>query len=313
MKPIKTAAIGVGVQGERHAQKFAALPGSELIAVADVDADRTAAVAENLGVEAVSDFRDLIGKIDAAALSSPTSTHFEIASELLKNGVHLLVEKPITTTVDEARELVRLADENSLILQVGHLERFNPVVTALAEHVDEPQFIESNRIAPYKPRALDVSVILDLMIHDIDLIHSFARSAMEKVDAVGRSVFSDSIDIANARIQFASGCVANVTSSRISMKTERSLRIIQAESYMSADLHNKTLTRYAKKISGPVTGPQDVDVDMNAFGNSDAMMDQTKAFLESIADGTPPLVSGLIAMQALETAAAVGEAIGRQL
>ena len=140
MKPIRTAAIGVGVQGERHAQKFAALPGSELIAVADVDADRTAAVADNLGVEAVTDFRELIGKIDAVALSSPTSTHFEIASELLQNGIHLLVEKPITTTVDEARELVRLADEHSLVLQVGHLERFNPVVTALADHVFEPQF-----------------------------------------------------------------------------------------------------------------------------------------------------------------------------
>lgn len=310
MKTIRTAAIGVGVQGDRHAQKLAALPNSKLVAVVDADAERAAAVADKLGAQAVADYRELIGKIDAAALSTPTSTHFEIARELLQNGVHLLVEKPITTTVEEARELVRLADERSLILQVGHLERFNPVVTALADHVDDPQFIESNRIAPYKPRALDVSVILDLMIHDIDLIHSFARSPMEKVDAVGRSVFSDSIDIANARIEFANGCVANVTASRISMKTERSLRIIQADSYMSADLHNKTLTRYAKKRPGPVSGPQDVDVDMNAFGDSDAMMDQTKAFLDSIADGSQPLVSGLIAMQALETAAVVGDAIG---
>ena len=312
MKPIRTAAIGVGVQGDRHAQKLAALPNSELVAVVDADADRTAAVAEKLETEAVADYRDLIGRVDAVALSTPTSTHFEIARELLQNGVHLLVEKPITTTVDEARELVRLADEKSLILQVGHLERFNPVVTALAEHVTDPQFIESNRIAPYKPRALDVSVILDLMIHDIDLIHSFARSPMRKVDAVGRSVFSDSIDIANARIDFANGCVANVTASRISMKTERSLRIIQADSYMSADLHNKTLTRYSKKGSGPVSGPQDVDVGMDAFGDSDAMMDQTRAFLDSIGDGTPPLVSGLIAMQALETATAVSNAIGGQ-
>ncbi len=254
----------------------------------------------------------MIGKVDAVALSTPTSTHFDIARELLENGIHLLVEKPITTTVNEARELVRIADENSLILQVGHLERFNPVVTALAEHVDDPQFIVSNRIAPYKPRAHDVSVILDLMILDIDLIHSFARSPMKKVDAVGRSVFSDSIDISNARIEFANGCVANVTASRISMKTERSLRIIQADSYMSADLHNKTLTRYSKKGPGPVSGPQDVDVGMDAFGDSDAMMDQTKAFLDSISSGEQPLVSGLIAMQALETATAVGNAIGGQ-
>ena len=207
MKPIRTAAIGVGVQGDRHAQKLAALPNSELVAVVDADASRAAAVADKLGTEAVPDYRDLVGKIDAVALSTPTSTHFEIARELLQHGVHLLVEKPITTTVDEARELVRLADENSLILQVGHLERFNPVVTVLAEHVTDPQFIELNRIAPYKPRALDVSVILDLMIHDIDLIHSFARSPMQKVDALGRSVFSDSIDIANARIEFDNGAV----------------------------------------------------------------------------------------------------------
>ena len=302
MKPIRTAVIGVGTQGERQAQKLAALPEAELVAVVDVDGARADSVASALETEAVGSYRDIVDRIDAAVLVTPTSSHFEIGTELLSNGVHLLIEKPITTTVDEARELVRQAKENSLVLQVGHLERFNPVVMALNGIVEEPQFVESIRIAPYKPRSLDVSVVLDLMIHDIDLIHSFVRSPMVSVDAVGRSVFSDSIDIANARIWFENGCVANVTSSRISMKTERTLRIIQNDSYVSADLHNKTLSRYAKKSAGPVTGPQDITVDADAFDNSDAMLDQARAFLHSIGDGTSPLVSGLIGMQALETA-----------
>ena len=310
MKTIRTAAIGVGVQGQRHAQKLAALPASSLVAVVDADVERAAAVAAELDTQVVADFRDLIGKVDAVALSTPTSTHFEIANELLQNGVHILLEKPIAPTVDESHELVRLAEHNSLVLQVGHLERFNPAIAALVEHVDKPQFIESSRIAPYKPRALDVSVVLDLMIHDIDLIHSFVHSPMEHVDAVGRSVFSDSIDVANARIRFANGCIANVTSSRVSMKTERSLRIFQADSYISADMQNKTMSRFAKKGSGPVAGPEDVTIDQQAFGDSDAMMDQTEAFLKSVAGGPAPLVSGRTAMEALETATVIGDAVG---
>lgn len=308
---IKAAVVGTGVQGERHAQKFAALNGSELVGVVDSDAERASAVAQSLGAEAFTDYRDLIGKVGAVALASPTSTHFEIASTLLENGIHLLIEKPIATTVEEGRELVRLADKHGLILQVGHQERFNPAVLAIADHIRNPLFIESNRIAPYRPRALDVSVVLDLMIHDIDLIHSFVRSPMESVDAVGRRIFSESIDVANARIRFANGCVANVTSSRVSMKTERSLRVFQSDEYVSADLHNKTVTQITKKGDGPVSGPEDVTIDKSEFGESDAMMVQTEAFLKSIAGGPPPLVSGQTATEALATAAAITRAVGK--
>jgi len=312
MTPIRTAVIGVGVQGQRHAEKLAALPTSQLVAVVDVDAEHANAVAASLGTDAVEDYRDLIGNIQAVALSTPTSTHFEIASTLLENGIHLLLEKPISTTLDEARELVGLAEDHGIVLQVGHLECFNPAIIALTKCVRQPQFIESNRIAPYKPRALDVSVVLDLMIHDIDLIHGFIRSAMEQVDAVGRSVFSDSIDIANARIRFANGCVANVTSSRVSLKTERSLKIFQADSYASIDLQNKIFTLYSKRGAGPVSSPEDVAIDKQSFDVSDAMMDQTQAFLDSISGGPPPLVDGRRAMEALETAIAIGDAIGVQ-
>lgn len=313
MQPIRFAVIGAGVQGQRHAQKVVALPGSELVSIVDIDAGRARALAEEFDVESTAEFRELVDRIDAAVLSTPASSHFEIGSELLTNGVHLLIEKPITTDVDDARELVRLADENSVVLQVGHLERFNPVVASLAGHVGKPEFIESIRIAPYQPRCLDVSVVLDLMIHDIDLIHSFVQAPMVAVDAVGRPVFSGEIDIANARIRFENDCVANVTSSRISMKSERTLRIIQANSYISGDLQNKTLTRYSNENGGTVEGPEDISVDMQAYGDSDAMMDQMQAFIESINGGPPPLVSGLSAMQALETADAVTSAIGGRL
>ena len=312
MIPVKTAVIGVGIQGQRHTEKFDALPASQLVAVVDIDSERVAAVASELGVAAVQDYHDLIGEVAAVVVATPTLTHFDIVRTFLENRIHVLVEKPIATTMEEAHELVELADAKGLVLQVGHQERYNPVVVALAEHLAQPQFIESNRIAPYKPRALDVSVVLDLMIHDIDLIHGFVRSPMEHVDAVGRSVFSKNIDVSNARIRFANGCVANVTSSRISMKTERTLRVFQENSYLSADLHNKTLSVYSKRGPGLVSGPEDVEMDKRSFISSDAMMEQAKAFMDSVTGGSAPLVSGRNALRALETATVIGDLVERQ-
>lgn len=218
----------------------------------------------------------------------------------------------MTTRMEHARRLVEIADGKALVLQVGHLERFNPVIAALAERVTRPQFIESIRVAPYRRRALDVSVVLDLMIHDIDLIHTFVRSPMAHVDAVGRSVFTDNIDVANARITFENGCVANVTSSRISSKTERTLRIFQSDSYVSADLFNMTLAEYCAKTRNPVAGPEDIDVRNRSFEPGDALMDQAKAFLGSIAGGPPPLANGHAAMYALETATLINGIVAVQ-
>ncbi len=309
MTTLRTAVIGVGSMGRWHADKYAALPDSDLVAVVDTDADRVAAVAAELGVEGTTDFEALVGRVDAVSVVTPTSTHFDVAKVLLENGIHVLVEKPITSTIEQARTLVELAEERGLVLQVGHLERCNPAVVALTGYITEPRFIESNRIAPYKPRALDVSVVLDLMIHDIDLIHSFVQSPMEHVDAVGRRIFSNNIDVANARIRFASGCVANVTSSRISLKTERSLRVFQNDSYLSADLQTKTLASYTRRGQGPVRGPEDVEIKNQGFGDSDALLDQARAFLDAVANGTPPLVSGRTGMEALETATVIGDLI----
>ncbi len=309
MRRIRTAVIGVGRQGRWHAEKLVALEKSNLIAVADIDDERCRAVASDLDVDAVGDFHDLVGEVDAVSIATPTPTHFDIASTFLRNGIHVLVEKPVTVTVNEVRNLVELADGKNVILQVGHLERFNPALMALAPYVREPQFIESHRIAPYKPRGLDVSVVLDLMIHDIDLVHSFVRSPVSIVDATGRSIMSDNIDIANARLKFENGCVANVTSSRISFKTEHTLRIFQSNAYFSVDRCNKLSHFERKKNEGPVETPEDISVDKWSCKASDALMTQSEAFLESIVGGPPPLVNGRIAMEALETAAAIGDMI----
>jgi len=304
---VRTAVIGVGHQGKWHAEKFAALEASELVAVVDKDTDRCTVLAAALDAKPVSDFKDLIGEVDAVSIASPTRSHFDIASALLENDIHVLVEKPITTTLEEAQALVDLAEGRGLVLQVGHLERFNPAVMGLADFLREPQFIESNRIAPYKPRSTDVSVVLDLMIHDIDLVHSIVGSQVTSLDATGGSIISNDIDIANARIKFENGCVANVTASRAGFKTERSLRVFQENAYFSVDLHNKKSTIYQKKGDGPVMSPEDISVDEQTYDASDALMVQSEAFLRSVAGGPPPLVSGRIGMQALKTALDIGE------
>jgi predicted dehydrogenase len=312
MNPIRTAVIGVGHQGNWHAEKFEALGRSRLVAVADVDPDRARRVGAALGVDAVTDHRDLYGQVDAVAVATPTPSHFEVVGALLERGIHVLVEKPIAATVEEAAELVRLAEARGLVLQVGHLERFNPAVMAVAPTVVKPRFIESLRIAPYQPRGVDVSVVLDLMIHDIDLIHSFVRSRAVRADAVGRPIFSGNIDIANARITFENGCVANVTSSRISLKKERTIRIFEPHAYHSIDLLAKRATSYRSAGDSPVEGPEDLAVEQADFESSDALLVQAEAFLGSVAGGPAPLVDGRTALQALETAATIGRLIEEQ-
>ncbi len=313
MTAIRTAVVGVGSMGRWHAQKFGALPESELVAVVDNDLERAKTVAAEVGASmALDDYRELIGKVDAVALATPTSTHFAIAKLMLENGIHMLIEKPIAATIEEAGSLVDLAESQGLVLQVGHLERFNPAIVAIADRVKNPQFIESNRIAPYKPRSLDVSVVLDLMIHDIDLVQSLTGSAMTQIDAAGRSVFSDSIDIANARVRFDNGCVANITSSRISMKTERMLRIFQPDAYLSIDLHKKSVSSYRKRGDGPVTSPEDILAEQQSFDDADALLEQARAFLASVAGGSPPLVSGRIGMEALRTATIISDLVNAE-
>jgi predicted dehydrogenase len=311
MQIVRTAVIGVGYLGRFHAQKYAVLPQSRLVAVADADPATRDRVAAEVGCRAVADFREILGEVDAVSIATPTPAHFDIARQCLEHGVHVLVEKPVTETLDEARSLVEVAARRARILQVGHLERFNPAIRALEGTLGTPRFVESHRLAPFKERGTDVNVVLDLMIHDIDLIQSLVRAPIASIDAVGTSVFSSGLDIANARIRYANGCVANTTASRISMKMERKLRIFQDDAYISIDLQQKVLTIVRKPPVGSGAALGQVSIEERTYEQGDALRLEIEAFLESIRDGRPPVVTGEDGLRALETALRITELVQR--
>lgn len=302
MKKIRAAVIGVGYLGRFHAEKYAALPGAELVAVVDTDLKRAEELAGALGAEAFADYRQILDKVDAVSVVVPTQHHFEVARAFLGNGVHVLLEKPITTTVEEAQELIRIADEKHAVLQVGHLERFNPVIMALNGVLNEPRFIESVRIAPFKPRGTDVNVVLDLMIHDIDIIQYLVKSPVKQINSIGAPVFTDEEDIANARIQFENGCVANATASRISIKSERRMRIFQADAYINVDFQNKKVAVYKKGEGEMFPGVPNISIDEKSFEQGDALKSEIEDFLDCVATGRKPVVTGEDGKRALETA-----------
>ena len=311
MKRLRCAVIGAGYLGRFHAQKYAALARCELICVVDPDPTACERIAAELGVAVASDHRGLLGHVDAVSVVTPTALHHAVATDFLRTGAHVLVEKPITATAAEARELIAVAAAGGRVLQVGHLERFNPVILAVAGELQNPRFIESNRLAPFKPRGTDVSVVLDLMIHDIDLIQNVVHSPIASIDAIGAPVFSDEIDIANARIRFENGCVADVTASRISMKSERKLRIFQADAYLSIDLQQKLLTIVRRPAVIEEGVMPKVDVEERSFDPGDALLAEIEAFLDAIARGHVPVVSGEDGLRALETATRIAEQVGR--
>jgi predicted dehydrogenase len=302
MNKIKCAVIGVGYLGKFHAEKYANLPNVEFAGVCDTNTERCEEVAVLHATQPIINYEELLGKIDAVSIATPTSTHYAIAKFFLENKVHVLLEKPITTKVEEAKGLIEIADQNKLVLQIGHLERFNPVLVALKNTLDKPLFIESLRLAPFKLRCTDVNVVLDLMIHDIDLVQHLANSPILQVHASGAPVLSDKADIATARIEFASGCVANVTASRISFEAKRQLRIFQNNAYFSGDLNNKTLGIHRKGDNEMFPGIPEIIRENLSLQDSDALRDEIKAFLDAITNQTPPVVSGEDGMRALQTA-----------
>jgi len=309
MSKIRAAVIGVGYLGRFHAQKYAQLPVCELVAVVDGREEVRKAVAGELGTQALADYRGLLGKVDAVSVVTPTPAHFEIADAFLAAGAHVLVEKPITETPEQARALIAQAAKFNRILQVGHLERFNAAVLAAEPHISSPRFMECTRLAPYKERGTDVNVVLDLMIHDIDLIQSLANSDIESIEAIGTPVFSGEIDIANARIRFANGCVANTTASRVSLKTERKLRIFEDAAYISLDLQQKILTLIRKRDGEPQPGQLPVNIEEANLEQGDALKSEIESFLDCIRNNKRPLVSGEDGLRALETAIRISEQV----
>ena len=310
---MRTAVIGVGYLGRFHAQKYKSLAGSELVGVADPSREARAAVAAELGVREIADYRELLGAVDAVSIVTPTPLHYAIAREFLESGAHVLVEKPMTATVAEGESLIAAARGAHRVLQVGHLERFNAAVQALQPIVSVPRFIESARLAPFKQRGTDVNVVLDLMIHDIDLILSIVRSPVVSVDAIGSSVFSKEIDIANARLRFANGCVANATASRVSLKTERRLRLFQDDAYVSVDLQQKVLTVIRKTGGNGADGMPHVDIQETTYDQGDALKAEIEAFLAAAAAGREPLVTGEEGLKALEVALTITEQVAASM
>jgi predicted dehydrogenase len=299
---IKTAVIGAGVFGGRHAEKHAACPDAELVAVVDPDPARREALAAKVGARALADIADLPPDVRAASVATPTSTHFEVARALMARGIAVLVEKPLADRLDHAEALAAEAERRGLVLQVGHIERFSPAFAALAAKVTRPLFIESQRIAPFSGRSADVDVVLDLMIHDIDLLLSLVRAPLEAVEAVGAPVLTDREDIANARLRFADGCVANVTASRIAFKTERKIRIFQPSGYITADLSALTVRRIFNDAGG-------FRAEEESFERGDALAAEVAAFLAAVRGEASPPVTGRDGVEAVRAALAIGESL----
>jgi predicted dehydrogenase len=304
MKTLRAAVIGVGYLGRFHAEKLASMPGVQLVAVVDTDIERARTIAAAHGCEAYADHHALLGAVEAACVVVPTALHHVVAGDFLRAGAHVLVEKPIARTLAEADSLVALAKTHARILQVGHLQRFNPAFRALERAIGRPIFIETERLAGFKDRGVDVDVVLDLMIHDLDLVLAMAKSDVVSVSACGAQVLTDSIDVANARLEFADGCVANLAASRASQSAVRKLRAFHAGGYVSADLQAGRLRLVRRGSAAAGVAEQEI-----AFDDRDELRAEIEAFVAAIAEGGRAAVSGDDGRRALALALEVGRLV----
>lgn len=295
MRKLRVGVVGVGHIGKNHARLYSELPNAEFSAIYDTDAAKATQLGQEFGVLIATSLEDFAQRVDAASVATPTSTHFEVARSLLAAGKHLLIEKPITENPQHATELAQLAAAQQLVLQVGHVERFNPVLSALEERLTHPRFIEAHRLSPYPNRSTDIGVVLDLMIHDLEIILHLVRSPVQTIDAVGVPVLSRGEDIANARLRFEDGCVANITSSRISPERMRKIRVFQEDAYLSLDYQTQTGEIYRRTATG--IAREEVPIE-----REEPLKQQLAAFLECAATGRAPKVSGFQATAALELA-----------
>jgi predicted dehydrogenase len=295
VKAPRVGVVGVGHIGKNHARLYAELPHAQFTAIYDTDRAVAEQRAAEFGVKAVASLEEFAEQVDAASIATPTSTHFEIGRELLGRGKHLLVEKPIADNTSHATELAELAASRGLVLQVGHVERFNPVLSALEKRLTNPRFIEAHRLSPYPNRSTDIGVVLDLMIHDLEIILHLVRSPVQTIDAVGVPVLSRGEDIANARLRFENGCVANITSSRISPEQMRKIRVFQENVYLSLDYQNQSGEMYRRTAEG--LKREDVEIE-----REEPLKRELAAFIECATTGRAPKVSGFQAAAALELA-----------
>jgi len=302
MKKPRVGVVGVGHIGKNHARLYAAMPSAQFTAIYDTDRAVARERAAEFGVVAAGSLEEFAEQVDAASIATPTSTHFEIGRELLTRGKHLLVEKPIADNTAHASELAELAASRALVLQVGHVERFNPVLGALEKRLTNPRFIEAHRLSPYPNRSTDIGVVLDLMIHDLEIILHLVRSPVQTIDAVGVPVLSRGEDIANARLRFENGCVANITSSRISPEQMRKIRVFQENAYLSLDYQNQSGEMYRRTPEGLTK--EEVEIE-----REEPLKRQLASFIECAMTGRAPKVSGFQAAAALELAVEITKRI----
>lgn len=313
MSELQAAVIGAGRLGALHAKKYATLPGVKLRWVADIDSSRARIVAAEAGALPLDDYRDLAGKADLASIASPGTTHHAIARTLMESGIDVLLEKPMATTLEQARELADVARRTGRILQIGHLERFNPAVVRLRSILRSPRFIECHRLAPFTERGTDVDVVLDLMVHDLDLVLSVTSAEPVSVEAVGVAVLTDSIDVANARIRFADGLIANLNTSRVASRRERKIRFFQPDAYISVDYEARRIQIYRKSPPPPGGAYPTISAEQIDLGEADPLMDEVAAFVESVRTRSAPAVSALDGLRVMELSERVRAAIRQEL
>ncbi len=332
MGKIRAGVVGVGHLGMIHARIYHELEGVDFTAVCDTERSRAEEASAKWGARAVSSIEEFAGLVDAASVAVPTVDHYKIAAFLLEKGVHVLVEKPLTSTIEEGRKLVDLSRRTSAKLQVGHVERFNPAVMAAEKHIRTPLFIEVHRLSPFSFRSADIDVVLDLMIHDLDIISHLVKSEVEKVDAVGVPILSEKVDIANARILYRSGCVANVTASRVSAKKMRKIRVFSKDAYLSIDYGDRVALMFRKsdkvksgeiqipKLAGMrIDNPLEfflknvIQVEEVAFSEHEPLKKEIESFVQCVAEGTAPEVPGEQGLEAMSAAEAVNDAIRRHM
>lgn len=305
MGKINVGVVGFGHLGKYHLQKYLLMEEVDIAGVADVQKERAEKAAQICPCPAFTDYRDLLDKVDAVSIAVPTKSHYSIAKDFLLAGKDVLLEKPMTDTLPEADELIRIAEEKGRILQIGFVERFNPAIVAVGKVIGEPMFIESHRLHPFTERGTDVDVILDLLIHDLDIILHFVRHPVKDVEAVGISVLSDKVDIANARITFENGCVANMTASRVTFKNMQKIRFFGLTGYHSVDYSDRELVSLSRKITGD--GKINIGFNNVEIGKCDPLEEEIKAFVRSVKTREKPMVSGREGRQALELALRIND------
>lgn len=302
MEKIKVGVVGVGHLGSIHARIYKEIKNCKLVGICDIDKERLDKLSNSLGVKGYLNYKELFGKVEAVSIAVPTYLHYQIASDFLKQKIHTLIEKPFTLNLKEADKLIKLAQKNKLILQVGHVERFNSAFSSVKKFIKDPKFIECHRLSPFTGRSLDVGVVLDLMIHDIDIVLGLVNSPIKKIEAVGINVLTEFEDIANARINFKNGCIVNLTASRVSDELMRKIRIFQKNTYISLDYKEPKASVY-KKIKNQII-KEDLPIE-----KEEPLKKEIESFIDCIANRKEPLVSGKVAKEALKVALEIQDKI----